>query len=132
MCRDHSWGVCNQLVLVISCEPVNVETERRNFSAIEVQCVYQCCYHNHKAFESFEGHILPSVKNIYTFFTKAEYVPICRQIEGSKLEEKHLSCIFFNSPLNQYLPFCGFLFKINVESAVLRQRQQNYLQKKRQ
>ena len=31
------------LVLVISCEPVNVETESRNFSALEVQAVCAAC-----------------------------------------------------------------------------------------
>ena len=31
----------DSLVLVILCEPVNVETERRNFSALEVQRVYR-------------------------------------------------------------------------------------------
>ena len=30
-----------RLVLVISCEPANVETESRNFSDLEEQCVYR-------------------------------------------------------------------------------------------
>ena len=31
----------DSLVLVISCEPVNVETERRNLSVLEAQRVYR-------------------------------------------------------------------------------------------
>ena len=38
--RDHSRGVCYQ-ILVVLCEPVNVETESRNFSDLGAQSVYR-------------------------------------------------------------------------------------------
>ena len=43
MCPETTLGeFAISLVLVISLEPVNVETESRNFSALEAQRVYRC------------------------------------------------------------------------------------------
>ena len=42
MCAETPLGeFAISLVLVISCEPVNIETENRNFSDLEVQLVYR-------------------------------------------------------------------------------------------
>ena len=42
MCAENSLGeFATSLVLVISCEPVNVETESRNFLDLEAQRVYR-------------------------------------------------------------------------------------------
>ena len=41
MRRDHSRVLAISLVLVTLCEPVNVETESKNFSALEGQHVYR-------------------------------------------------------------------------------------------
>ena len=42
MCTETTLGeLAISLILVISCEPVNVETESRNFSDLEVQRVYR-------------------------------------------------------------------------------------------
>ena len=42
MCAETTLGeFAISLVLVISCEPVNVETESRKFSALEAQRVYR-------------------------------------------------------------------------------------------
>ena len=42
MCSETTPGeFASGLFLVISCEPVNVETESRNFSDLNGQCVYR-------------------------------------------------------------------------------------------
>ena len=43
MCAETTLGeFATSLILVISCEPVNVETESRNFFTFEAQHVYRC------------------------------------------------------------------------------------------